>query len=47
MVLLLAFVCGAIVGFLTYLAARDVPAAILAGLAAAGGAIVFLHRKVR
>ncbi|MET7996778.1 hypothetical protein ABZU76_38460 [Amycolatopsis sp. NPDC005232] len=45
-ILLLAFICGGAVGTLTFFAGTNIPAAILAGLTATGGSIVFLHKVV-
>jgi hypothetical protein len=46
-ILLLAVLCGAGVAVLTYLSTnRNVATALLAGFAAAGGAVGFLHKVV-
>jgi hypothetical protein len=45
-ILLLALVCGTAVGTLTFFAGKNVAAAILAGLTATGGAIMFLHKVI-
>jgi hypothetical protein len=45
-VLLLALMCGTTVGTLTFLAGGNIAAAILTGLTATGGAVVFLHKVI-
>jgi hypothetical protein len=43
LILLVSFVCGVIIGSLTFLAYRNTAAAVLAGLGAAGAAVTVLH----
>ncbi|WP_328645531.1 hypothetical protein OHS58_37290 [Amycolatopsis sp. NBC_00348] len=44
LILLVAFVCGTVAGVLTFLAYHNVAGAVLAGIGAAGGAIIVLHQ---
>jgi hypothetical protein len=43
LLLLIALIVGLIAGSLSYLSTRDVPAAVLIGGAAAGGALALFH----
>ena len=46
LILLLGAVCGAAVAALTAFVERNLTGAMLAGLATAGGAIVFFHQVI-
>lgn len=46
LILLLGVLCGAAVTTLTTLVESNLAAAVLAGLAAAGGAIAFFHKVI-
>ena len=46
LILLLGVLCGATVTTLTTLAERNLTTAMLAGLAATGGAIAFFHKVI-
>lgn len=46
LILLLALVCGGIVGLLTWLAGDNIPAAVLAGLTAAGLSVIAFHNLI-
>jgi hypothetical protein len=46
LILLLGVLCGTAVTALTALAEHNLTGAVLAGLAAAGGAIVFFHKVI-
>ncbi|QQQ79809.1 hypothetical protein IOD16_16280 [Saccharothrix sp. 6-C] len=46
LILLLALVCGGIVGLLAWLAGDNIPAAILAGLTAVGLSAIAFHNLI-
>lgn len=46
LILVMAFVCGVVVGLLTFMANGNVPAAILAGICALGATMISLHMLV-
>ncbi|GAA3465424.1 glycerol uptake facilitator-like aquaporin [Saccharothrix longispora] len=47
LIFVIAFLCAAVVGVLTFLANGNVPGAVLAGLCAMGGAFLGLHLLIR
>lgn len=46
LVVLLGLLCGMVAAVLTFLAAKNGPAAVLVGLGAFGGGISFFHRFI-